>query len=190
MNFRQDEFAVRLDVGRFVRDFRATAWIAAAALLLAVLNFGDQDRAARPPGNGTRRAGRGALQRGCARPASHNQRGGALREQVRSAQERADFLGVYRGNLSALDLLTELSALVPPDLDIGLEELSIDRQNGAHAGPGQELPGGRPPGPSARQVRALRQAARIGAIEKDPKTGSKRFNVTISLKGPEAGDRG
>jgi hypothetical protein len=33
-------------------------------------------------------------------------------------------------------------------------------------------------------------SARIGAIDTDVKTGSKRFNVTISLKEPEAGDRG
>ena len=52
----------------------------------------------------------------------------ALREEVRIAQERADFLGVYRGNLSALDLLVEISSRVPQELEVGLEEIAIDRQ--------------------------------------------------------------
>ena len=52
----------------------------------------------------------------------------AMQEAVRSTQRRADTLGVYRGNLSALDILTEISRRVPPDLDVVFEELSIDRQ--------------------------------------------------------------
>ena len=52
----------------------------------------------------------------------------ALREEISSASARAEFLGVYRGNLSALDLLTEISKLVPTKLDVVFDELSIDRQ--------------------------------------------------------------
>ena len=50
------------------------------------------------------------------------------REAVREAQSRAEFLGVYGGNLSALDLLQEISKRVPPDLEVVFEELSIDGQ--------------------------------------------------------------
>ena len=113
----------------------------------------------------------------------------ALREQVSSAQERADFLGVYRGNLSALDLLTELSGLVPPDLDIGLEELSIDRQTVRMRVQAKSFQAADRLGLELGKFAPFANA-RIGAIEKDPKTGGKRFNVTISLKEPAEGDRG
>jgi len=52
----------------------------------------------------------------------------ALRKEISAASARAEFLGVYRGNLSALDLLTEISKLVPKQLDVVFDELSIDRQ--------------------------------------------------------------
>ena len=52
----------------------------------------------------------------------------AMRDAVREARERAEFLGVYRGNRSALDLLGEISRRVPADLDVIFEEVSIDRQ--------------------------------------------------------------
>ena len=51
-----------------------------------------------------------------------------MREAVRDAERRAEILGVYRGNLSALDVLTEISERVPADLDVVFEELSIDGQ--------------------------------------------------------------
>jgi general secretion pathway protein L len=50
----------------------------------------------------------------------------AMRNEIRSARERAELLGVYRGNLSALDLLADLSGRVPQSLEVVFEELSID----------------------------------------------------------------
>jgi general secretion pathway protein L len=50
----------------------------------------------------------------------------AMRNEIRSARERAELLGVYRGNLSALDLLAELSGRVPESLEVVFDELSID----------------------------------------------------------------
>jgi len=189
MNFRQDEFAVRLDLGRFARRFRTTAWIAAAALLLAVVNFAT--KTALHARQATALEAQVAALYSEAlpgQPVSTNAVA-ALRDQVRSAQDRADFLGVYRGNLSALDLLEELSALVPADLDIGLEELSIDRQTVRMRVQAKQY--------QAADRLSLELAkfgpfadARIGAIEKDSKTGTLRFNVTISLKEPEAEERG
>ena len=44
------------------------------------------------------------------------------------ARDRADFLGVYGGNRSALDLMAELSRRVPRDLEVKFEEVSIDRR--------------------------------------------------------------
>ena len=50
----------------------------------------------------------------------------ALGSAVNQARERADFLGLYGGNLSALDLMTRLSALIPPDLKLKFDEIAID----------------------------------------------------------------
>ncbi len=51
----------------------------------------------------------------------------ALAQEVSSARERANFLGLYGGNLSALDLLTLLSELIPLDLTLKFDEISIDQ---------------------------------------------------------------
>ena len=50
----------------------------------------------------------------------------ALGSAVNQARERADFLGLYGGNLSALDLMTRLSDLIPPDLKLKFDEIAID----------------------------------------------------------------
>ena len=49
----------------------------------------------------------------------------ALGNEVYAARDRADFLGVYGGNLSALDLLSELSRRIPNDLNIRVLEINI-----------------------------------------------------------------
>lgn len=183
-NFRQDDFALRVDLGRLRREFRVTGWLAAACAGLAALSFAlDAWFTSRD----ARRFERASLalygEAFPGRPAPGDAIA-ALRDEVRSANERAAFLGVYRGNLSALDLLAEISRLVPADLDVVFEELSIDRQTvrmrvfaksfEAADRLGAEL-GKFPPFADAR----------IGAIETDAKTGAKRFNVTITLGSEE-----
>jgi Tfp pilus assembly PilM family ATPase len=105
LNFRQDEFARRIDLSRFRREFATPALLAAVVAALALISFltsavletrgaGDvEERIAgiyaeafpgqAPPANPVR----------------------ALREAVQQARDRAEFLGVYSGNRSALDLL-------------------------------------------------------------------------------------
>ena len=51
----------------------------------------------------------------------------ALAEEVASDRARADFLGLYGGNLSALDLLTLLSKRIPADLTLKFDEINIDQ---------------------------------------------------------------
>ena len=51
----------------------------------------------------------------------------ALGSAVADARGRADFLGLYSGNLSALDLMTRLSAAIPTELKIKFDEIAIDR---------------------------------------------------------------
>jgi general secretion pathway protein L len=52
----------------------------------------------------------------------------ALSGAVQQARARAEFLGLYQGNLSALDLMTLLSERVPPSLKVKFEEVAIDRK--------------------------------------------------------------
>jgi general secretion pathway protein L len=186
-NFRQDEFAMRLDLGRLLREFRVTGWLAAACAGLGAFAFGLDTWLTSRQARQLERASLALYGEAFpGQPAPENAIA-ALRGEVDSANERAAFLGVYRGNLSALDLLTEISRRVPPDLDVVLEEVSIDPQTvrmrvytksfEAADRLGAEL--GKFP---------LFSGARIGSIETDAKTGAKRFNVTIGLG--EARDRG
>jgi general secretion pathway protein L len=184
MNFRRDEFALRFDVGRLLRNFRWTGWLAAAALLLAAASLGTSAYL------DARRAH--AVEQQIARLYAEAFPGGAvpanpisaLREQVVAAQDRADFLGVYRGNLSALDLLEEISRRVPADLDIALEELSIDRQTVRMRVQAKSFEAADRLGVELGKFPPFAGAS-IGAIETDSRTGAKRFTVTISLRAPE-----
>ena len=47
---------------------------------------------------------------------------------LREAQDRADFLGIYGTDLSAVDLLAELSRRIPPDVKVKFEDINIDRR--------------------------------------------------------------
>ena len=180
LNFRRDEFAIRLDLGRYGREFRPTAVIAAIALLLAAISFGTSTIAE------SRRAA--AFEQETARHYSEAFPGQAappnvvtaLREEVRAANERADFLGVYHGNLSALDLLEEISKRVPSDLDVVFEELSIDRQTVRLRVYSKSFEAADRLGAELAKFAPFAQT-RIGAIESDRKRGGKRFSVTISL---------
>jgi general secretion pathway protein L len=183
MNFRREEFAVRLDLGRYGRDFGLTGVLAAVALLLSIVSFGvattlDARRARdieREIGRLYSEALPGPVPTSAVR---------GLADAVRTANERAEFLGVYRGNLSALDVLTEISARVPPDLEIVLEELSIDRQTVRMRVYAKSFEAADRLGAELAKFPPFAQA-RIGAIETDRKLGGKRFNVTISLAPPE-----
>ncbi|MEE2672199.1 MAG: type II secretion system protein GspL [Myxococcota bacterium] len=129
MNFRQGKFTYRTDLRQiFGRDMRPTAALAACFLVLlaataatsitldsrraktleqqVVQLYTDVFPAETPP----------------ARPIS------AMRDAGVQARARADFLGVYGGNRSALDLLAELSKRVPEDLEVKFEEVTIDRR--------------------------------------------------------------
>jgi hypothetical protein len=107
-----------------------------------------------------------------------------LRDELRAANARAEFLGVYAGNLSALDVLAEISRRVPPDLDVVFEELSIDKQVIRMRVQAKSFEAADRLGVELGRFEPFAQA-RLGAIETDSKTGAKRFNVTISLASEE-----
>jgi general secretion pathway protein L len=129
MNFRQSEFAYRTDLRQFFgRDLRTTAALAAgvAALMIGSVVTSitlDSRRASRLE------AEVAAIYSGAfpGQPLPANPLA-AMRDAGVKARDRADFLGVYGGDRSALDLLAELSRRVPGDLEVVFEEVTIDRR--------------------------------------------------------------
>jgi general secretion pathway protein L len=180
MNLRQDEFARRADFSRFRREFGSTGILAGIVAALALVSFATsamiESSAAGSVEQEIAALYRGAFPDG---PVPDNPLA-AMREAVREAEQRAEFLGVYRGNLSALDVFTEISKRVPKDLDVGFEELSIDKQTIRLRVAAQTFEAADRLGSELAKFPPF-QRAQIGAIESDPRTGGKKFNVTISL---------
>ncbi len=187
MNFRQGPFAFRQDLGQlFGRELRPTAILAGALVGLALLSaittivlegrresryeraaaalyldaFPDRDRA---PDNVT----------------------AALGAELRAAQQRADFLGLYGGDRSALALLAELSRVIPKDLEVRINEINIDR-NAIRldvAAEGYEAADRLTSVLSATEVF---QGARVaGSVKTDRRTGGVSFDVSIPLQAEE-----
>jgi general secretion pathway protein L len=182
LNFRQDEFAQRFDFGRYRRDFGTTGVLAAVVLGLALLSFGTSALVeSRSTGDVEARVRAIYEDVFPGQPLPSNPTA-ALREAVRSARDRAEFLGVYSGNRSALDLLEEISRRVPSDLDVLFEELSIDGQTIRIRVSAKSFEAADRLGSELSKFGPFAQS-RIGAIETDRKTGAKNFNVTISLGG-------
>lgn len=180
MNFRQDEFAQRLDFARYRRDFATTAVLAAVVLVLAIVSFA-ANGLLESRGAGDVEAQVAALyQQALPGQPVPDDPVRALREALREAQTRAEFLGVYGGNLSALDLLQEISARIPNDLDVVFEELSIDGQTIRIRVIAKSFEAADRLGSELSSFAPFAQT-RIGAIETDRLTGDKKFNVTISL---------
>ena len=127
-NFRRDEFSKPIDLSRYRRDFGTTGLLAVAVALLAILSFTSSTwlQAQRASEIETQIA---ALHEQAlpGKPLPDNALA-SLRTAIEDAKDRANFLGVYRGNLSALDVLVEMSLRVPAEVDVTFQELSIDRQ--------------------------------------------------------------
>lgn len=180
LNLRQGDFEHRIDLRAVGRELRWTSLLAGALLLLLGIATGAGILQARQDTEATEaRAVAVAQQALGGRPITGSPVA-ALTDAVRQAQKRADTLGVYRGNLSALDVLTELSARIPADLDVVFEELSIDRQVVQIKGHS----------PSFGSVDRLRQELAqyppfseitVGDITRDERRGGQNFSVRISL---------
>jgi Tfp pilus assembly protein PilN len=181
-NFRQDELALRFDVGALGRRLTGTAVLAGiAAVLAGILTFsaisGQSSRADATDAQ-VAEIWNGAFP---GRPVPSDPVA-ALRAAVRDAHDRAEFLGVYRGNLSALDLLTEISARVPEGLEVVFEELNIDRQViriRGHSRSFQDVDRLR------GELEAFAPFSQIQVSEiTTGREGAKSFSVTISLAPP------
>jgi type IV pilus assembly protein PilM len=184
MDFRQGEFAVRLDLGRYRRELRWPLGLAACALALGIVNIGTSTGLERHRASQMEAQIEQLYTEAFPGQPLPSNPIAALRKEITSATSRAEFLGVYRGNLSALDLLTEISKLVPKDLDVVLDELSIDRQIIRMRVYATSFESADRLGAELAKFPPFAQA-RIGSIESDPQRGGKRFDVTISLTPPE-----
>jgi general secretion pathway protein L len=181
MNFRQAELAHRIDVGRVARQFGSTAGAAVLAAALALAGLATRIALEGRRGEALQRQARALYQEAFAGQPAPESAVSAMQKAVAEAQERADTLGVYRGNLSALDVLAEISARVPPDLEVVFEELAID-------GSVVQIKGHSPAFGSVDRLRA--ELARfepfssisVGDITSDPRRGGQTFSMRISLR--------
>jgi general secretion pathway protein L len=183
LNFRQDEFSKRVDLSRYRRDFGPTAILAAAVAALAIVSFTTEAFVESFRAKKIEAQIEALYAEAFPGTTTPESPVAALREAVRQANQRAEFLGVYRGNLSALDLLAEISRRIPTDLDVVFEEVSIDHQTIRIRVFSSSFEAADRLGAELAKFPLFSQA-RIGAIETDRRTGGKKFNVTISL-GPE-----
>lgn len=183
MNFRQGEFAFRQDFRAFFgRELRPTVALSAVLVVLllatAVTTIVVQHRRAGRAREAAARLYAQAFPDAATLPEDPV---AALGRALRTARERADFLGLYEGNRSALDLLAELSKAIPPELAIRVTEINIDRNviRLDLEAEGYEA--------ADRLTAVLSQTppfegARVaGSIKTDRRTGGVSFNVSIPL---------
>jgi general secretion pathway protein L len=183
MNFRQDEFARRVNLRRLGHELRWTGILAAAVVVLALVSvsvrIAVENRRAQLIES--RIAGLYA-EAFPGKPVPADPVAG-LRDSARSARSRADLLGVYGGSYSALDLLAEVSARVPKELAVVFDEFNVDRQTVRIRGYTE----------SFENVDRLRAELagfapfaqiRVSEIQTDSRRGGgqgKTFNLTIQL---------
>ena len=185
MNLRQDEFARRANFSRVRREYGSTGILAGIVAVLALVSFTTGAVLESREAGGVEQQIEALYREVFPDGALPEHPIAAMREAVRDAEQRAEFLGVYRGNLSALDVLTEISRRVPKDLDVGFEELAIDKQTIRLRVYAKTFEAADRLGAELSKFGPFEQA-RIGAIETDSRSGGKKFNVTISLAGEGA----
>jgi Tfp pilus assembly protein PilN len=104
-----------------------------------------------------------------------------MRDAVKNAHDRADFLGVYSSNLSALDILTELSSHVPADLDVVFEEVGIDPNVVRIRGYTKSFEAVERLKSVLSKIPGFSQI-QVSEIQTDARRGGKSFSVTLTGK--------
>jgi general secretion pathway protein L len=180
MNFLKEEFAVRIDLSRYRKDFGWTAWLGGIALILGIASFATGTLLEMRQADTVEATVDQMYSEAFPDSPAPDNPIAALRTAVEESNERADFLGVYPGNLSALDILSEISRHIPQDLDIVFEDVNIDRQTVRLKCYVKKFESADRLGVELAKFPAFARA-QIGSIENDAKRGGKRFTVTISL---------
>ena len=185
VNLRQGEFAERIDLRGVARDLRPTAWIAGGTLLAAGIFLGADiwvnSRSAGKHESASRALASEALK---GAPGSDDTLAD-MQRALRDAERRAETLGVYRGNLSALDLLTEISSHVPNNLEVVFEELSIERD-------AVQIRGHTPDFKAVDQLKGELEKFEpfsevlVGSTDQDPRRGGVNFDLRIRVAGGAA----
>jgi len=186
MNFRQGDFAFRQDFrDLFGRELRPTAALASVfiGLLFASTIAGivvENQRASRHRDAAAQLYSEAFPDRASvpANPSS------ALRGELSAAQDRAEFLGLYSGNRSALALLAELSAAIPTDLEVRITEVNIDRNVIRLDVDAQGYEAADRLTSVLSETSPFESAEVSGSVRTDRKTGGVSFNVNIPLAAP------
>jgi general secretion pathway protein L len=182
VNLRQGEFEERIDLRGMARDLRPTALLAGAAVASAGLFLAADvwvnSRSARAHERAARAIATDALQGG----AVGENALGDMERALRDAERRADTLGVYGGNLSALDVLTEISGNVPNELDVVFEELSIERDTVQIRG---HTPDFRAVDQLTGELKKFEPFSEVvvGTTEQDARRGGVNFDLRIRVAG-------
>lgn len=181
MNFRQAELAYRRDLRAVGQEFAWTGRLAALACALLVASIGTSIAVQSRRATQLERlvaAEYAAAFPGKPQPASAV---AALRDAVKSARDRSDFLGVNASNLSALDILTQLSAHVPPDVDVVFEEVGIDPNVVRIRGYSKSFEAVERLKTELSKIEGFSQV-QVSEIQSDARRGGKSFSVTLTGK--------
>lgn len=104
----------------------------------------------------------------------------AMAKAVNTYEQRAEFLGVYRGNLSALDLLSEVSKRIEPEAGVNFETLQINRNAINVRGISRDFEGVDRIQTALKEFELFQQIT-VSDIKEASSGGGKRFNLTIQL---------
>jgi general secretion pathway protein L len=189
MNFRQGAYAFRQDFSElFNREFRPTGALAAVFVLLLIVSTSMtitlQHRRAGRHHDAAVQLYSEAFPDRSPKPANPVS---ALGSELRAAQDRANFLGLYSGNRSALELLAELSRAIPSDLAVRITEINIDRNLIRLDVDAEGFEAADRLTSVLSQTHPFEGAKVAGSVKTDRKTGGVSFNVSIPLAG-DGGD--
>ena len=129
IDFRQGEFKYRQDFRRFIdSDLRAPIALSILVVLLFLGQIGNGIATTSRQSEQVRSQVAELYREAFPDEAPPSNPLAALRRHIDEAQERAEFLGAYGKLQSALDLLGEVSERMPSDIEVGFDELNIDRR--------------------------------------------------------------
>lgn len=183
MNFRQGEFAFRQDFSElFNREFRPTAALATVMIVLLMVStiatITLQHRRASRHHKAAVELYVEAFPDRNPKPADPVT---ALGSELRDAHDRADFLGLYSGDRSALELLAELSRAIPTDLAVRITEINIDRNRIRLDVDAEGFEAADRLTAVLSRTHPFEGAKIAGSVKTDRRTGGVSFNVSIPL---------